>query len=78
LHKGAEEDEEADAVEGVITEKSMIILIRNTGRTRLVTSVRRKGTLQTSAQRIQTMMITKNLWRAPLAVSRNSRRTSSL
>jgi hypothetical protein len=67
LYKGAEK--EVDAVEGVVTEKAMTIIIRNTRRTRLVTSVRKRGTLQTRALRIQTM---------PLAVSRGSRRTSSL
>jgi hypothetical protein len=76
LHKGAEE--EVDVAERVVMEKAMTISIRNTSRIRLVTNVRRRGTLQTSALRIQTMMMTKNLWRAPLAVSRSSRRTSSL
>jgi hypothetical protein len=56
----------------------MTILIRNTGSKRLATSVRRRSTLQTSALRSQTMMMTKNMWRAPLAVSRRSGRTSSL
>jgi hypothetical protein len=58
--------------------KTTTISIRNTGKTRLVTSVRRRGTLQTSALRSQKMRMTKNLWRAPLAVSRSSRMTSSL
>jgi hypothetical protein len=50
----------------------------NTGRTRLVTIVRRRSNLQTSALINQTMTMMKKLWRGPLAVSRSSRRISSL
>jgi hypothetical protein len=59
LHKGAEE--EVDVAEEVVTEKATTISIRNNGRTGLVTSVRRRGTLQTSALRSQTMTMTKNM-----------------
>jgi hypothetical protein len=51
--------EEVDVAEEVVTEKATTISIRNTGRTRLATSVRRRGTLQTSALRSQTMTMTK-------------------
>jgi hypothetical protein len=52
--------EETDAEVKVVTKKAMTISISNIERTRLATSVRRRGTLYTSALRSQTMtMLTK-------------------
>jgi hypothetical protein len=79
LHRGVVEAVVKAAMVVMVKEKTMTpaLTIKSTGRISNDTSATRKGTHQHIALRSR-MMKMMDLWRAPPAVFRNSRRISSL